>query len=257
VAGVATNIAFLERVVAHPAFAGGKVSTGLIDEHRDALFPSVGQTSERALVAAAAAEFLAQSDAAAAVHAASSDPHSPWNARDGWWPNRAPHGVSMAFADGDTMHALSIVPRNDGALAIATPHGNVVVRTRREPDGRLLIEADGARHLASVVALGEDRHVYAPGTRARLRFVDPLAHAGEEEEHAGHLMAPMSGAIVAVMVKPGDRVEKGAPLCVLEAMKMEHTIVAPAPGVVTAVNCAVGDRVAEGADLVDLEDAPR
>jgi len=57
-------------------------------------------------------------------------------------------------------------------------------------------------------------------------------------------------------VKTGDRVDKGAPLVVLEAMKMEHTIVAPAPGIVVAVNCAVGERVSEGADLVDLEDLP-
>ena len=64
----------------------------------------------------------------------------------------------------------------------------------------------------------------------------------------------MSGTVVAVMVKPGDSVEKGAPLVVLEAMKMEHTIAAPAAGVVVAVNYGVGDRVAEGADLVDVED---
>jgi 3-methylcrotonyl-CoA carboxylase alpha subunit len=51
-------------------------------------------------------------------------------------------------------------------------------------------------------------------------------------------------------------VDKGAPLVVLEAMKMEHTIVAPARGIVVAVNFAVGDRVTEGADLVDLEDPP-
>jgi len=56
------------------------------------------------------------------------------------------------------------------------------------------------------------------------------------------------------MVKPGDSVEKGASLVVLEAMKMEHTIAAPAAGVVVAVNYGVGDRVAEGADLVDVED---
>ena len=65
----------------------------------------------------------------------------------------------------------------------------------------------------------------------------------------------MSGAIVAVMVKAGDKVARGAPLIVLEAMKMEHTIVAPADGVVASVHFGVGDRVAEGADLVDLEDA--
>jgi 3-methylcrotonyl-CoA carboxylase alpha subunit len=65
----------------------------------------------------------------------------------------------------------------------------------------------------------------------------------------------MSGTIVTVAVKPGDRVEKGATLVVLEAMKMEHTISAPAAGVVTAVNFGVGDRVAEGADLVDVDEA--
>jgi 3-methylcrotonyl-CoA carboxylase alpha subunit len=86
-------------------------------------------------------------------------------------------------------------------------------------------------------------------------LVDPLAHAGVEDAHGGHLMAPMSGVVVAVMVKAGEAVAKGAPLMILEAMKMEHTITAPAAGIVTAVNFAAGDRVKEGADLVDLDDA--
>jgi 3-methylcrotonyl-CoA carboxylase alpha subunit len=88
-----------------------------------------------------------------------------------------------------------------------------------------------------------------------LRLVDPLAHAGEEAPHGGHLKAPMSGSIVAVFVKAGDRVRRGAALGALAAVKMEHTIVAPADGVVSAVNCAVGERIAEGADLVDLDEA--
>jgi 3-methylcrotonyl-CoA carboxylase alpha subunit len=66
----------------------------------------------------------------------------------------------------------------------------------------------------------------------------------------------MSGTIVAVMVQAGDVVDKGAPLVVLEAMKMEHAIVAPVAGRVGAVHFAVGDRVVEGADVVDLDDAP-
>ena len=86
-------------------------------------------------------------------------------------------------------------------------------------------------------------------------LADPLAHAGEEEHHGGHLAAPMSGTVVAVPVKPGDKVERGAPLMILEAMKMEHTIVAPATGVVAAVHYRAGDRVAEGAALVDLDQA--
>ena len=96
---------------------------------------------------------------------------------------------------------------------------------------------------------------FANGARRRLTLVDPLAHAGEEEESGGHLMAPMSGTIVSVLVRPGEKVEKGKALIVLEAMKMEHTIAAPIAGVVTAVNYGVGDRVPEGADLVDLDES--
>ena len=123
-----------------------------------------------------------------------------------------------------------------------------------EHDERLHIVADGATFLATVIADGEDSYVFAPGARRHLALLDPLAHAADDDAGGGHLTAPMSGAIVAVMVKPGDKVVKGAPLIVLEAMKMEHTIVAPAAGVVAAVNFRAGDRVKEGADLVDIDD---
>jgi 3-methylcrotonyl-CoA carboxylase alpha subunit len=255
VAGVSTNLAFLERVVAHAAFSSGDLDTGLVDKHREALFPPAGATPPRALLAAALAEHFAQRDAVEAAAATSEDPHSPWNAGDGWWPNRASFGVTLRFADGDVVHDVDVRQREPGSFDLVLPSGGVAASIVRDGT-RLLIYADGEPFAASVVPLGEDRQVFARGLRRRLGFVDPLAHAGEEQPHAGHLMAPMSGAIVAVLVKPGDRVDAGAALCVLEAMKMEHTIVAPAPGVVTAVNCAVGDRVAEGADLVGLEDAP-
>jgi 3-methylcrotonyl-CoA carboxylase alpha subunit len=255
VAGVATNVGLLERVVAHDAFASGRVDTGLIDRHREALFPPAGEVPERALVAAALAEFEALGARSADAAAGSGDPYSPWNARDGWWPNRAPLGVTAVFGDGDAQHATVVHPTAEGAAQVVLP-GRALDVAWTVNDGRLVIDAAGGRFDAAVVRDGEDRIVFAPGARRRLRLVDPLAHAGEVQEHAGHLAAPMSGAIVAVHVKPGDRVEKGAPLMALEAMKMEHTIVAPARGIVVAVNFAVGDRVNEGADLVDLEDPP-
>jgi 3-methylcrotonyl-CoA carboxylase alpha subunit len=56
-----------------------------------------------------------------------------------------------------------------------------------------------------------------------------------------------------VLVSAGDTVARGAPLVVLEAMKMELTLSAPAAGTVRALRCAVGDMVAEGAELVAFE----
>jgi 3-methylcrotonyl-CoA carboxylase alpha subunit len=62
----------------------------------------------------------------------------------------------------------------------------------------------------------------------------------------------MPGKVVSFSVKPGDAVKKGQALAVMEAMKMEHTIVAPADGVVSELIFAPGDQVAEGAELLRL-----
>ncbi len=63
----------------------------------------------------------------------------------------------------------------------------------------------------------------------------------------------MTGIVTRVLVKPGERVQARQPLIVLEAMKMEHTIVAPGIARVKQINTAQGDRVTGGAVLVELE----
>jgi 3-methylcrotonyl-CoA carboxylase alpha subunit len=258
VAGVTTNIAFLERLVAHDAFRNAQLDTGLIDKHRDALTPPAGPTPPRVLAAAAIAEYRSVAHLAQAQAARTPDPYSPWQQRDAWWSNTATHALAFTYADGEHRTTVRVVPGVGDTLTLTLPEETLAVRYAQR-DGRLAITVAGETYPASVVAEGDVRHVFTPGARRKLELVDPLAHADAAETHGGHLMAPMSGTVVAVLAKAGDTVAKGAPLLVLEAMKMEHTITAPAAGAVIAVNYAVGDRVAEGADLVDLDvatDAP-
>ncbi|HKU85114.1 MAG TPA: acetyl/propionyl/methylcrotonyl-CoA carboxylase subunit alpha [Casimicrobiaceae bacterium] len=255
IAGVTTNLAFLERVLAHEAFAAGQLTTGLIDANRGALLPPPGQAPQRALIAAALAEYGAIRDAAAAAAATSADPHSPWHSTDAWWSGSAAHRLSFTFDDGEHRHAVDVKPQADGTITLSGAADMSGIRAQINGD-RVAIDPSGgaSEDIATVVRDGDARHVFGSGLRARLSLADSFTHAGDEIEHAGHLAAPMSGAVVAVMVKPGDAVAKGAALVVLEAMKMEHTIVAPVAARVAAVHFAVGDRVGEGADLVDLED---
>jgi len=257
IVGVASNVAFLRRLVMHDAFANAKLDTGLIARHHDALFPKAAPVSTNTLVAAALAETLALVDRRATSARNSGDPYSPWSEVDPWWPNSSRHAIRLTFADGAAEQQLAV--RRAGAdwrVALGTKGSEVEVAAAVSVrDGRLRILVDGSETLATVVADGEKRHVFVGGEHRVLLLVDPLAHAGIEEAHGGHLVAPMSGTVVAVMVKAGDKVEQGAPLMILEAMKMEHTIAAPADGVVSGVNFQAGDRVPEGADLVDLDDA--
>ena len=82
---------------------------------------------------------------------------------------------------------------------------------------------------------------------------DPLHLVEAGGAHGGGLTAPMPGKVVALLAQPGQKVEKGAPLLILEAMKMEHTITAPAAGTVKAFCYAAGEQVGDGAALVEFE----
>jgi 3-methylcrotonyl-CoA carboxylase alpha subunit len=256
IVGVATNVAFLQRVLAHDAFASGRVDTGLIARHHAALFPPPAPPSAQVLVAAALGEALALAGRAEDSARASGDPYSPWHVVDPWWPNSVRHALSFVYAAGEARHEVDVRRAGAGFRAVVRSGGSEreVAATVAVRDARLVLVADGEEFTATVVADGEERHVFRAGDHCRLRLVDPLAHAGEEEAHGGHLTAPMAGTVVAVHVQPGTRVTKGMALMILEAMKMEHTIVAPSDGVVTAVNYRIGDRVKDGADLVDIGD---
>jgi 3-methylcrotonyl-CoA carboxylase alpha subunit len=257
VTGVTTNVAFLARVLAHPAFASGHVDTGLIARHRDELLPPEQATPHAALIAAAVAEYRAIEAAVRATAATSSDPYSPWDLADAWWNGTSTHRAEFAFDDGMRRAFVSVAPRIDGSLAVRGEGFAVDVRCEARGDRLRIGRVEGVSivdaHDATVVRDGNLRHVFVPGGRVKLALADPLAEAADAGEHQGHLVAPMSGTIVAVLVGQGDAVAKGAPLVVLEAMKMEHTIVAPAAGRVTAVHFTRGERVVEGADLVDVE----
>jgi 3-methylcrotonyl-CoA carboxylase alpha subunit len=105
--------------------------------------------------------------------------------------------------------------------------------------------ADGA------VFRGSDAvHVFLDGAHHAFHALDPYLPPADTGDSHGGLVAPMPGRVLAVMVKEGDKVARGAPLVVMEAMKMEHTVVAPAAGTVEKVLCGVGEQVKEGAELL-------
>mgnify|MGYP000202684557 CR=1 FL=1 len=104
----------------------------------------------------------------------------------------------------------------------------------------------------AVYAHDESYAVFAPQGSALIREHDALAHAGDAAAVGGRLTAPMPGKVVSFLAKPGDRVQRGQALAVMEAMKMEHTISAPHDGVVEELLYGPGDQVAEGGELLRL-----
>jgi 3-methylcrotonyl-CoA carboxylase alpha subunit len=107
------------------------------------------------------------------------------------------------------------------------------------------LQRDCIYHEHSLYLFGQEQMVYG--------LYDPGRDCELQPQAAGHLRAPMPGAVIAVNVKQGDQIKLGEALMILEAMKMEHTIKAPFSGTVTEVHFPLGAMVNEGDELLVME----
>jgi 3-methylcrotonyl-CoA carboxylase alpha subunit len=251
VVGVATNIGFLERVAAHPGYAAGELDTGFIDRHRAELFPDPRPVTDRTLALACLDVLLRRAAEASRAAQTSGDPHSPWHLTGGWRLNSDNHH-SLRFLDGERMVAVTVHYRPEG-YRFDLPGGTLSARGVLDAAGDLLADLGGTRWKATVVRHGSALTVMEQGGSHTLVLHDPCASAAEVEEAGGRLTAPMPGKVVAVLVGVGEPVEKGRPLMVLEAMKMEYTVAAPKDGRVTRIHFPVGSLVNEGAELLSID----
>jgi len=128
----------------------------------------------------------------------------------------------------------------------------------RLPDGGWLLLAGREVFDLRADLDGDHCAVCGRGGRFLLRIVDPrrLPSGGNARESAKgprRILAEMPGKIVRLLVKPGERVEAGQGLLVLEAMKMQNEIPAPRAGVVLELAVKAGSATAAGDHLATIE----
>ena len=243
IVGLHTNVAFLRRVVQSRSFAQADLDTALIEREKAVLFnaaPLAPELAAAGVVAhALAAEQQRQGD-------------DPWSRRDGW---RLFGGARRRFElELHGQHQTVVLERDHrgGAMTLVIGEQRLAFATAARGDDRHAVQLGHRRLTLSAYAVGERVSVFAPEGSATVAEVDVLAHAGDGAAETGRLTAPMPGKVINFLVQAGQTVRAGQALAVMEAMKMEHTIVSPRAGQVEALLYAPGDQVPEGGELLRL-----
>jgi 3-methylcrotonyl-CoA carboxylase alpha subunit len=244
IAGVKHNTGFLVRVLAHPDFMAGQLSTHFIDDHQAELI-GVATRQKTNLLLLGALHALQTPRTANN----SNDVCSPWSRLQGFRIAHHDQSIMRIQVDTDTQEVC------------LTPNGDSYDYVVGEENGKCLLTLKGERaclirddHLTNfrLITNGHALDAFSQGEHIDISVV---THSSEGDSAGSdlHYSAPMNGRIVSVNVRTGDAVNQGDTLLVMEAMKMEHRIRAHSNGTIAAIDISAGDLVSEGQVLVELE----
>jgi biotin carboxyl carrier protein len=149
------------------------------------------------------------------------------------------------FVHGEAQRRVSVRPLDGRRFRVQIDAAVHEVTAEVLPDGRLRCTLDGVAFEADAAPCGKALQVRVDG-RTWLLAPARGGKAGASATGSGTIEAPMTGTVTKVTVRAGDRVEPGAPIAVLTAMKMEHKLSAGVAGVVAELHAVEGTTVEQG-----------
>ena len=155
------------------------------------------------------------------------------------------------FVQGDEVVSVTLRHLSGDRYQVRVGDAMHEVEASRLPDGRVRYTIDGETLEADSAKCGRALQVRVAGRTWRLEPAE--GRARQAEGGGGVIEAPMTGTVEKVLVEAGERVEEGAPIVVLTAMKMEHKLTAGIAGAVAELNAEVGATVDEGTVLARIE----
>ncbi len=244
VRGPKSNVAFLERLIAHPALREARIDTGYLDRAPGEFLPAQDAAEGCAAIAAAVAILLAQEWTARGDR-------SPWARCDGWRLQDAEARELVLQAGARRVSVLATGRDGDYRLQM-DGCAHHVEGARRDADA-LSLRLDGRALRLPVHDMETAIEVHIDGQRHAFERSAARLATTQADADAGTLHAPMPGRVVLVQAQPGVAVDTESVLVVMEAMKMELALRAPRAGIVAAVQVAAGEFVEADAVLVRLD----
>ena len=236
--GVTTNQAFLAACLRHAEFASGRVTTAFIVRNRaDLLAPRKDARSDAAF---------------AALLLYVTNPFAP-----PWRRGRTLAAAFLLPARVELDHAvydIEIARERDGGYAARLGGTEYRFEIDELSGEAIRFRSNGLTESARFFREGDHLYFLRRGITVSVRDLTMSAPAAVGASSSdGRIRAAMSGRVVTVLVKQGERVTAGQPVITLEAMKMEHVHSAPISGMISAVEVTEGEQVTTGWIVVEIE----
>ena len=251
--GPRNNLQFLARLIDTRSVRDAALDTQLIEREHASLMADEAALGAELWLAAVAALLLHEADTPREQR------RSPWDRHDGFRiAGTCRRRLTLnAYAERRDVE-IEYTTRGwritlDRVYAVQAHRVDIQHVDVQHPDmQRLVLDIDGVARSVWCNLEAPVVHIRVDGRQTSVRILDPREPVDVQEGSEDGLRSPMPGRVVFVNVKAGDRVQRGAALLAIEAMKMEHVICAPADGIVQAVHVTVGAQVAEAIALVDF-----
>jgi 3-methylcrotonyl-CoA carboxylase alpha subunit len=249
--GVVTNIEFLYNLASSAPFKAEQIDTGFIEKNQDLLMLNNKQDIEALLpMAALYVMLISQQNNTSNLQ----DKFSPWSLGNSWRANEQ-HVQSLELVLGERSFTVHVSQTGVGDSCIF----NIKINQQDYhcsgmiEKNQLTSTINGHKTIANVNAHQEGYSVFCNGKV--IRFQSEQADLGDVQDTTADngFIAPMNGTVVAILVEPGQLVEKGQTLMIMEAMKMEHSLKAPAAGSVSEFYFKAGELVDGGTELLAFQ----
>lgn len=240
--GPNTNLHFLAQILQEEDFHKGIYNTNYIASHSKELLTTNSLKEE---IFTIAAHLLL-------VTADQQKPVNPWTMQDNLRLNLA--AKQQLLININEQQMLFDVQQKNGASIYQINKQAFQIKTLTKQDSLIELSCNDQHY--SLFYFKDREGIYFFLNNQTFHCQWPLdthlIHTGENDNKA-RFTAPMPGTIVTIHIKPGQSVEKGEQLLVMEAMKMEHTLFAPSKGIIKNVFFNVGDMIQEGVELIQFE----
>ena len=241
--GLTTNRNFLKKIISSKDYRQAKLSTQFIPLHHEMLVQT--HSLPWNILLPLAGIFLLKTLQKSQV--------SPWEVLQGFQLHGEPEVSFYFYHAHDT---LKVNFRSVAPYYCTSPSFENEIKIEKidyfPEENRLSIDMLGEEFQAHIIKREEELHLFYKGEYASLTLT-PSFSENEEFENENCIRAPIPGTLVAILVNEKDHIKKGQALFVLEAMKMEHSILSPRAGVIDKIAYKLKDKIEEGAEVIIFE----